>query len=75
MDLMSIRIALIKFLTWQITLVDEEPASKSNEVLKCFESTFSSFLLLFGVWCETWPTPRVLIVGEGRAAVRGEKAR
>ena len=34
MDLMSNRIALIKFLTWQITLVDEEPARKSKRGLE-----------------------------------------
>ena len=34
MDLMSTRISIIKFLTWQITLVDEEPASDSKRGLE-----------------------------------------
>ena len=34
MDLVSNRIPLIKFLTWLITLVDEEPASGSKRGLE-----------------------------------------
>ena len=56
MDLMSIRIPLIKFLTWLITLVDEEPASGSKRGLEV-NFDFSSFLFLFGVWCKAWPHP------------------
>ena len=34
MDLVSIRLPIIKLLTWLITLVDEEPASGSKRGLK-----------------------------------------
>ena len=47
MDLVSIRLPIIKLLTWLITLVDEEPASGSKRGLEV-DFDFSSFLLLFG---------------------------
>ena len=74
MDLLLTRILINKLLTWLITLLDKNRLADQNVVLRWI-STFHLFFYFLGVWCVTWPTPRVLISSEGRAAVRGEKAR